>query len=276
MRKLIIILFLVINTQILFAQAEKMFYQGQFQITIAFSLLPVNKTNSEIDFKYIDGNKNSKYTVDTISVNYKLKKKYFENAVSIGIGYFIADGFRIAVNTKPYINSFLSNKAKNGEVYGVEFEWGLDYFNTLSNDVSISYGITAARIIGGFGITSNGAKNKDHLVVNGNELYDDEIGFHIIDNSWGISPELGLHYKANNNVIISSTYGYKKNFARTSRMNFAGFEKDGTVKWNRKDYNDSDLNLIIDKRKITESNINDLPYKFSGSYFEFGTSINIK
>ncbi|MCC5944935.1 MAG: hypothetical protein JJT94_08360 [Bernardetiaceae bacterium] len=271
----ILILCLTFYSHLFFGQDETMFQKGQFQITVAFSLMPIKKTNSQVDFKYIDGDQNVTYLVDSISANYNLKKRYFANAVTIGVGYFITDNIRTSINIKPYLNSFLSNKAKNGQVYGVQFDLGLDYFASVSDDVSISFGTTASRIIGGFGITSSGAKNKEYLVVNGNELYDNDIGFHIIDNSWAFSPTIGLHYRASSNIILSANSGFQMTFGRTSRMNFAGLQQDETVKWNRKEYNNADVSLMIDGTKINNDNINKLPYKFSGVFFELGTIINL-
>ena len=273
--KTILILCLTVYSHLIFGQDETMFQKGQFQITVAFSLMPIKKTNSQVDFKYIDGDQNAIYLVDSISANYNLKKRYFANAVTVGVGYFITDNIRTSINIKPYLNSFLSNKAKNGQVYGMQFDLGMDYFTYISNDVSISFGTTASRIIGGFGITSNGAKNKEYLVVNGNKLYDNDIGFHIIDNSWAFSPTIGLHYRASSNIILTANSGLQMTFGRTSRMNFAGLQQDGTVKWNRKEYNDSDVSLMIDNTKISNENINKLPYKFSGVFFELGTIINL-
>jgi hypothetical protein len=273
--KTILILCLTFYSHLIFGQDETMFQKGQFQITVAFSLMPIKKTNSQVDFKYIDGDQNATYLVDSISANYNLKKRYFANAVTIGVGYFITDNIRTSINIKPYLNSFLSNKAKNGQVYGVQFDLGMDYFTYISNDVSISFGTTASRIIGGFGITSSGAKNKEYLVVNGNELYDNDIGFHIIDNSWAFSPTIGLHYRASSKIILTANSGFQMNFGRISRMNFAGLQQDGTVKWNRKEYNDDDVSLMIDNTKISNENINKLPYKFSGVFFELGIIINL-
>ncbi|HCQ12244.1 hypothetical protein [Flavobacterium sp.] len=252
-----------------------MFNKGQFQIMVAFSLMPVKKINSQIDFKYVDGNQDATYLVDTVSAKYRLDKSNFGSAINIGIGYFFTDKFRTSINVKPYLNSFLSNSAKNGKVYGVQFDLGLDYFHNISKDLNISFGTTASRIIGGFGITSGGAKKKEYLVVNGNELYDNDIGFHIIDNSWAFSPKIGLHYKIANNIIFYANSGFQMTFGRESRMNFAGLQKDGTVKWNSKEYNDSDVSLTINNTKINNENIYNLPYKFSGVLLELGTLINL-
>jgi len=213
--------------------------------------------------------------VDTVSVNYDLGKRYFGNAFNIGIGYFLTDNIRTSISLKPHLNSFLSNKSKNGEVYGIQFDLGLDYFYNISKDLSFSFGTTASRIIGGYGITSGGAKNKEYLVVNGNELYDNDIGFHIIDNSWAFSPKIGIHYAITKNIIITANSGFQLTFGRTSRLNFAGLQKDGTVKWNRKEYNDADVDLTINNSKINSDNIDKLPYKFSGLFFELGTIINL-
>ncbi len=273
--RIIILLWLTLFSQSGFGQNETMFRKGQFQITLGISLMPVKKSNSKVDFRYIDGDQNATYLTDTISANYNLKKKYFGNAVTIGVGYFITDNLRTSIHIKPHLNSFLSNKAKNGHVYGVQFDLGIDYFANISNEMSISFGTTASRIIGGFGITSSGSKNKEYLVVNGNKLYDNDIGFHIIDNSWAFSPKIGLHYKATNDIIFTANSGFQMTFGRTSRLNFAGLQQDGKVKWNSKEYNDSDVSLLIDGTKINNDNINKLPYKFSGVFFELGAIINL-
>jgi hypothetical protein len=271
----IIILCLTLYSHLIFGQNETMYQKGQFQVTVAFSLMPVKMTNSQVNFKYIDGDQNSTYLLDTVSANYDLKKRYFGNAVNIGIGYFITENIRAAISLKPHLNSFLSNKSKNGKVYGVQFDLGLDYFYNISKDVSFSFGTTASRIIGGYGITSGGARNKEFLVVNGNELYDNNIGFHIIDNAWAFSPKFGLHYAATKDIIITANSGFQITFGRTSRLNFAGLQKDGTVKWNRKDYNDTYVDLSINNLRINSDNINQLPYRFSGLFFELGTIINL-
>lgn len=273
--RIIIILCLTFYSHSIFGQNETMFHKGQFQITFAFSLMPVKTTNSQVDFKYIDGDQNATYLVDTISANYNLQKRYLGNSVTIGVGYFITENIRTSINIKPYLNSFLSNKAKNGKVYGAQFDLGVDYFASISHDVNVSIGTTASRIKGGFGITSGGAKNKEYLVVNGNKLYDNDIGFHIIDNSWAFSPTIGLQYNASSNTIFTAKSGFQMTFARTSRMNFAGLQKDGTVKWNSKGYSDSDVSLIIDSTKINNENIYKLPYNFSGVFFQLGTLINL-
>ncbi len=266
---------MILNTQFLFGQNENIFRKGKFQIIVAFSLLPTNQTNSQIGFTYIDGHQNSNYVLDTISAKYNLDKGYFGSAANIGIGYFFTDKFRTSIHVKPYLNSFLSNSAKNGKVYGVQFDLGLDYFASISKNLSVSFGTNVSRIIGGFGITSGGAKNKAYLAVNGNELYDNDIGFHIIDNSWAFSPKIGFHYKATTNIIISANSGFQMTFERESKMNFAGLQKDGETKWNSKGYNDSDVNLTIDNIKISNDNINSLPYKFSGVFFELSMIINL-
>ncbi len=273
--KKILLICLILNTQFLFGQNENMFRKGKFQVLIAYGLIPINQTNSQIGFRYIDGNQNSNYLLDTISAKYRLDKSNFGSAINIGIGYFFTDKFRTSINVKPYLNSFLSNSEKNGKVYGVQFDLSLDYFATISKDLSVSFGTNVSRIIGGFGITSGGAKNKAYLAVNGNELYDNDIGFHIIDNSWAFSPKIGLHYKITNNITFYANSGFQMTFGRESRMNFAGLLKDGETKWNSKGYNDSDVNLTIDNTKISTDNINSLPYKFSGVFFELGTIINL-
>ncbi len=273
--KPILILGLTFCSHLIFGQDEIIFQKGQFQITVGLSLMPIKKADSQVDFKYIDGDPNSTYLADSISVNYNLKKRYFANAVTIGLGYFITDNIKTSVNIKPYLNSFLSNKAKNGQVYGVQFELGIDYFTFISNDVSISLGTTASRIMGGFGITSGGAINKEYLVVNENKLYDQDIGFHIIDNSWAFSPTIGLNYRTSRNIFLTAKTGFQINFGRVSRMNFAGLLQDGTVQWNRKDFDDFDVILMIDHIKINNDNTNKLPYKFSGVFFELGTIINL-
>ncbi len=273
--KNVFFIFLVLCSKLLYGQNDNMFQSGHFQVQIAFSLMPVNITNSTVNFKYIDGNSNSNYSLDTIAANYTLDDKYFGNAINIGIGYFLTKRLRTSISLKPHFNSFLSNKSKNGKVYGIQFDLGLDYFSHISKGLSISFGTTVSRVLGGFGITSDGPKNKEYLVVRGNELYDNDIGFHIIDNTWAISPRIGLNYRLSNKIILFTNSGFQITFGRTSRMNFAGLQKDGTIKWNRKDYDDSDVNLYIKNMKISNDKINSLPYRFSGVLFDFGTVINL-
>lgn len=271
----ILILCLTFYSYLVIGQNETVFHKGQLQITVSFSLMPVQITNSEVGFRYIDGDQNANYLVDTILTNYDLKKRYFGNGFNIGLSYFTTENFRTSVSIKPHLNSFLSNKSKNGKVYGIQFDLGLDYFHNISKDLSFSFGTTASRIIGGYGITSGGAKNKEYLLVNGIELYDNDIGFHIIDNSWAFSPKMGLHYAATKNIILTANSGFQMTLGRTSRMNFAGLQKDGTVRWNRKEFDDTDVELTINNSKINSDNIDKLPYKFSGWFFELGTIINL-
>ena len=263
-------------SHLIFGQNETMFHKKQYQFKVGLGLMPVQRTNSQVDFKYIDGNQNSSYLVDTISANYNLTNRYFGNVLNIGVGYFITNNICTSINFKAHLNSFLSNKGKNGQVYGGQFDLGVDYLANISNDISISLGITTSRILGGYAITSGGAKNKEYLVVNGNELYgNDEIGFHIIDNSWGFSPKISINYKLTNYFILTANSGYQVTFGRTSRLNFAGPQQDGEVIWNRKKYNDADVSLNIDNTKINNDNINKLPYNFSGVFFELGIIINL-
>jgi hypothetical protein len=239
--KLILMAVLIGTTHLVCGQANHLFQKGQFQLSVALSLRPIQKRTSALNFKYIDGNANSKYLPDTIAAKYNLNKRYFGTAFSLGLGYFVSNNLKISFNVSPHLNSFLSNKAKNGQVYGAQIDLGLDFFAHLSKNASISYGITSSRIFGGFGITSDGAKNKDYLVVNNNELYDKEIGFHIIDNAWALNPKIGLNYSLSENMMIFSNLGYQITFGRESKMNFAGFLKDGDVKWNSISYENPDV-----------------------------------
>lgn len=112
--------------------------------------------------------------------------------------------------------------------------------------------------------------------MNGNELHDNDIGFHIIDTQWAASPRIGLHYHATNKTLFSATSGFQMTFGRGSRLNFAGLQKDGTVKWNRKNFTDADVNVTIDETKITPETQHALPYRFSGLFFELGATINLR
>lgn len=272
---LILMAALIGTTHFVWGQANHLSRKGQYQLSFALSIRPVQKRTSELNFRYIDGNANSNYLPDTIAAKYNLNKRYFGTAFSLGVGYFVSNTLKVSFNVSPHLNSFLSNKAKNGQVYGAQVDLGLDFFAHLSKNASISYGITSSRILGGFGITSDGAKNKDYLVVNNNQLYDKEIGFHIIDNSWALNPKIGLNYSLSENTIIFSNLGYQITFGRESKMNFAGFLKDGNVKWNSISYESSDVDLSIDDAKINNATIDQLPYRFNGWLFDFGTTLKL-
>jgi Outer membrane protein beta-barrel domain len=275
MKSVSIAISMLILVQNLLGQENNLFEKGQFQLYLGFSLMPIQQKSAQVQFQYIDGDNNANYPVDTITADYNLKRKYFGNVICLGLGYFINDNFRISANIKPHINSFRSNQAKNKKVYGVQFDMGVDYFAHLSPDISLSFGSTLSRIIGGFGIISGGAKNKDHLLVNGNKLYDNDIGFHIIDNHWGISPKIGLNYKLSNNWIVFANTGYQITFSQTSKMNFAGLLEDGTVKWNSKSYDSPDVDLIIDNLQINTQNIKKLPFRYSGIFFDLGLMLKL-
>ena len=265
-----------LNAQNVFSQEGIANKKGKLQLDFAFSFLPVQKENADLYFSYIDGEVSPEFVPDTITSQYTLENQYFNNSIALGISYNVSENFKLSLDVRPHLNSFLSNQDKNGEVYGVQFDVGADFYTELKKKLYLSYGISISRIIGGYGITSGGASNKDYLLVNGNELYDDNIGFHIIDNSWGISPRIGLNYWLTKSVSIFSDFGYQINFGRTSRMNFAGLLENGDIKWNRKSYDDSDVKLAVNNKEIENTNIENLPFGFNGFRLEFGIIVDIK
>jgi hypothetical protein len=271
----LILIILVTNTFSSKGQIDNLYKKGQVQITVGFGLMPVKQKKNKVGFSYTDGDEYANYLVDTITANYYLKNKYFGNTLNIGLGYLLTDRISTTISIKPYLHSFLSNSDKNGKVYGIQFDAGFQYHTPISKEVNISLGTTVSRIIGGFGITSGGPKNKDYLVINENKLYDDDIGFHIIDNCWAISPTIGLNYRANNFFTLYLNSGYQIAFGRSSRMNFAGLQKDGSIKWNKKSFDDENLSLTIDNTKINRNTIDKLPYKFEGIRIEIGAMITI-
>lgn len=173
------------------------------------------------------------------------------------------------MNIRPQTNSFLSNQSKNGKVYGFQFGLNVNYEKNIINKLSLVESVGLSYIIGGYGITSGGASKKEYLIVIGNELHDQDIGFYIIDNTWAAKPEVGLRYEMLNKVSLFTKFGYQFTFKRTSRMNFAGKLREGTVKWNSKSYDDTDLSLNINGQRITNNSIEKLPFNFSGLTFQF-------
>jgi hypothetical protein len=95
------------------------------------------------------------------------------------------------------------------------------------------------------------------------------------DNCRAISPKIGVYYRINNTIILNLNSEYQRSFGRTNRMNFAGLLKDFTLKWNNKTHEAEDVSLTIDDIKITNNQINKLPYEFPGLLFELGTFINL-
>ena len=273
--KIIPCVLLLLIAPFLYGQQGSTFQKGGVQLRVALSLVPVQRQEAQVKFSYIDGNPTSGYALDTITADYALDQRYYGRAIAIGIGYLWNANFRTALTMRPHLNSFVSNKAKNGKVYGIQFDFEADYFIHLSKALSIALGTTASRIFGGYGITSNGAKNKGYLVVNGNELYDEDIGFHIIDNTWAIAPRIGLNYQVTDKISLFSSSGFQTTFGRSSKLNFAGLQKDGTVKWNSKSFDDPDVQLMIDQVNILTANIDRLPFKFSGVFFDLGTTIKL-
>ncbi|MEI8110190.1 MAG: hypothetical protein WCH59_04295 [Chitinophagia bacterium] len=270
------LLIVLLQLKNIYAQNENMYQKGQVQINLAFSLMPINKSNAKLHFNYRDGNLISKLPIDEITANYSLKKKYFGNVFMLGLGYFINNQLRAGFNLKPHLNSFLPNQAKNGNAYGIQFDFGVDYFHSISSDLSISFGTSLSRILGGFGITSAGPRKKMYLLVNGNKLYDYDIGFHIIDKSWVFVPRIGVYQRIANNFIIFANSGFQTTLGRNIQLNIAGIQKDGKVSWNRIKFGDPAFNFIVNDTIIRPKSVKWLPYKYSGLFFDFGTAINIK
>lgn len=270
-------LLLVVSTSSTLAQqvADNKMNKGNFELSISLSKVPINQKASNIDFKYSDGIFSSTIPIDTITANYNIDNQYFNNAVDVGVSYFANNNLNIGFNVRPQINSFLSNQNKNGKVYGVQFGCNLNYEKEIIDKFSVTGGIRLSYIIGGYGITSGGSSKKDYLLVNGNELHDQDIGFHIIDNTWITTPEIGLKYELLKKVSLFTRLGYQFTFNRTSRMNFAGQLQDGTVKWNSKSYDDTDLWLNVNGQRITNNNIEKLPFNFSGLTFQFGIALTL-
>lgn len=249
--------------------------KGGFALSVSFSGVPINLKGSDVNFSYRDGNGTATIPTDTINANYSLSSQYHNNALDIGIVYFVANNLNLGLNIRPQLNSFLSNQSKNGKVYGFQFGLNVNYEKNIAKHLLFTGGVGVSYIIGGYGITSGGASKKDYLIVNGNELYDQDIGFHIIDNSWAATPEVGLRYELFKRLNLFTKLGYQFTFNRTSRMNFAGVLKDGNVKWNSKSYDDTDLSLNVNGERISNNSIEKLPFNFSGLAFQFGISIKL-
>jgi hypothetical protein len=258
-----------------FGQNEIHSHRNQFQFQFALGLQPIHLKASEVDFFYADGDVNSSYPVDTISSDYLLQNQYFNTCFSLGVGYFISDKLRLSLSISPHVFSFLPNSAKNGKVYGVHFDLGADYFHTVTKRFSLSLGLSAKAILGGFGITSGGPSKKPYLLVNGFQLYDSDIGFHIVETNWAINPKFGLHYRLGKRLMFNANVAFQWVFARTGHMNFAGLLQDGSVKWNRMDFGDQRVKLFIDEAEIVPDNLHLLPYHFSGLNVEFGVNFQL-
>ena len=112
--------------------------------------------------------------------------------------------------------------------------------------------------------------------MNQNKLYDNDIGFHIIDNCWAFNQRIGVHFKIAKGFTFFANTGYQFTTGRNSRLNFAGTTKDGEVKWNAKNYDDVDVNLEVGEKKITNSNFSNLPYSFSGITYDIGFIFNLQ
>ncbi|WP_396213071.1 hypothetical protein [Gemmatimonas sp.] len=249
---------------------------GQVQVTIAHSLLPIQRQGAQVAFRYIDGPANAAYPVDTISSTYRLSQRAFAQAITLGVQYAVTDHLRTSFSVRPYLNSFRSNTAKNAQVYGVQFDLGADYTLRLADGVGLAVGSAVSRVIGGYGITSGGPRNKDYLMVDQTKLYDQDIGFHVVDQAWAVSPRVGLQVRAKPNIVLFANTGFQLAFARNSRINIAGTVKDGDVKWTRRNFSDPDLSLRIDDKRVENGMSKQLPYGFSGMQLDLGAAFTFK
>lgn len=267
---------LILSYKTSYAQKPEMLNKGRVELLISFNLLPINQQKSQVNFIYQDGNSNSSVPIDTISANYSIPKKKFGSAFSIGAAYYVTSNLKTLISLKPYLNSFLSNQKKNKKVYGVHLNIATIYEHQINRNSLLPVGISFSRLIGGYGITSGGATKKEYLIINGNQLYDRDIGFHIVDKAWLAGIVVGYKHKIFEHTFVYGNIQYQWAFSRTSKLNFAGTTKDGQVKWNSKNYNDQDLSLIINNQTIKDTNISSLPFSFGGLAIESGVSFFIK
>jgi hypothetical protein len=272
-----LVLFLFTPCSIMFGQNSELRKgkKARVKLSISVNQLPVNQKTSAIDFQYVDGQAPSTVPIDTIKSSYILQNQAFNTSIGLGISYYILDNIFITLNAMPHLNSFLSNKRKDGKVYGAQIELTGNYESLISQDIFFTAGIGFCRILGGYGITSGGPSAKQYLSVNGNKLYDQDIGFHIIDNSWSSKLQLGVKYKISRGLFGYLNLAYQFNFSRTSQLNFAGIKEDDKILWNKKSYDDTDLFLKVNGQRITNNNFRNLPFNLDGISTHIGLAVSL-
>jgi hypothetical protein len=255
--------------QSVYGQTDRTSRRTDVELIFSANLLPVNQKNKSVLFSYSDVAGSPADSIDVINADYTLRQRPFNIGFTVGGAYFLTNWLKMTLTATPHFSSFRSNTAKNGRTYGAQFDLSLDYNQRLSSALNLTAGVGLTRILGGFGIASGGPSQKAYLVVNNNQLYDDNIGFHVIDNTWATTGQAGFEYGAGL-LKFFAKLGYQAPFARTSRMNFAGTLEDGSVKWNRKTYDDTDVSLTIDRQRVTNNTIQNLPYRFGGLTLQVG------
>lgn len=269
--KLLITIFIVFVVKTGFSQDNgSTNRKRKFELEVALGLLPINQKSSSVNFNYYDGTGNTNEPIDTISAVYNLSRQYFNSTLGVGINYYFKNHFKAFFRIHPHLNTFRSNKGKNTKVYGMQLDLGAALERRLNETLFFNGGLSISYIIGGYGITSGGATNKAYLNVNENRLFDDDIGFHIIDNNWSITPHARITRVISEKIGIFMEIGYQLTFSRSARMNFAGESEDGNVLWNRKSFDDADVSLEIDGHKISKDRVDKLPYQYGGAMIVFG------
>jgi predicted porin len=276
-KKIILLTVFSANLTLAFAQKGKRDEgkKGDFEVSVSYTKVPINQKESKVDFNYKDGKLPSSVPIDEIMASYNIGNQNYNDAIGIGVSYYVTNKFNLELEAQPQFNSLLSNKGKNGKVYGVQFDLMTNYQQKLIDKLSLTGGLGLSFVLGGYAITSGGPSKKEYLLVSGNRLYDQNIGFHIIDITWATKLEIGLKYELSKRFSVFGNGGYQLEFARNSRMNFAGELSDKTVKWNGKDYSDTDLSLNVNGQRITNNSIQKLPFNFSGLTLQFGISITL-
>ena len=143
------------------SKVDNNFKKGKFELAFSFAFIPVNLEKSKIDFRYIDGNPNSKYLIDTINANFQTQENEYNSCLSLGVNYYFSNNLKISLQAKPHLNSFLSNESKNGKVYGVQFDLSMIYDQKIVDKLFLPLQFKLSKIISGFGITSSGPLKKD-------------------------------------------------------------------------------------------------------------------
>ncbi|MEI8110191.1 MAG: hypothetical protein WCH59_04300 [Chitinophagia bacterium] len=270
-------MFLFIPSVLTFGQKLEIKKGQKRRVEISFSInqLPVNVKNATIDFQYFDGKAPSIIPIDTIKSTYNLQKQIFNTSIGFGISYYFSENIFISFHAMPHLNSFLSNKGKDGKVYGAQIEVNGNYEKMIGQNIFLTSGIGICRILGGYGITSGGPSAKPYLYVNQNKLYDQDIGFHIIDNSWAAKLQFGVKYRIMKGLFSYINLAYQFNYSRASQLNFAGIDENAKVLWNKKSYDDADLFLKVNGQRITNNNFSNLPFTFDGLSTQFRLAISL-
>jgi hypothetical protein len=177
-------------------------------------------------------------------------------ALALGLQLDLSDWLTTWLQLDAMLNSFVSNEAKNGRVYGARIGLGAAYMWRIGA-LEVGAGLQLALRLRGYGVTSFDRGGQPSIKFGDSELYDDDIGVHIIDTAWQLGPALLTSWQLTQGWRIMLALDLLWTARHRSAINVAGELESAEVAWERVALDDGKLDLDPSRPTISSTSILD-------------------